>query len=264
VFYPPGLVQRRELEFASQRFDSIEINGSFYSLQRPESYRSWYAATPADFVFAVKGSRFITHMKKLRSVEPALATFFASGILELKQKLGPILWQFPESLAFTADRFDAFFRLLPRDSSAAVAFVRRHGHKAAKVRRRRAIRHAVEVRSTSFCTPSFIELAREHAIAIVVADSAGRWPVIEDVTTDFMYLRLHGDVELYTSGYSPRAIDSWAERIRAWRNGGEPEDATKFSARAAPRRKQRDVYVYFDNDAKVRAPFDALALAKAL
>jgi uncharacterized protein YecE (DUF72 family) len=245
VFYPRGLAQRRELEFAAQRFDSIEINGSFYSLQRPESYRAWYAATPDDFVFSVKGGRFITHMKKLLDVEAPLANFFASGLLELKQKLGPVLWQFPENFGFNEARFDAFFRLLPRDSSAAAVFMRKHGHRVGRVQKR-AIRHAVEVRNKSFCSSRFIELARKHSIAVVVADSAGRWPVIDDVTADFMYVRLHGDVELYTSGYSPRAIQHWADRVRAWR------------------RTRRDVYVYFDNDAKVHAPFDALALARAL
>jgi uncharacterized protein YecE (DUF72 family) len=244
VFYPAGLPQRSELEFAAQRFDSIEINGSFYSLQRPESYRAWYAATPTDFVFSVKGGRFITHMKKLRGIEAPLANFLASGVLELKEKLGPILWQFPENLGFIDDRFEDFFRLLPRDSSSAAALVRKHGHRMGRVQKR-AIRHAVEVRSKSFCSPRFIELARKHSIAVVVADSAGRWPVIDDVTADFMYVRLHGDVELYTSGYSPRAIERWAERVRVWRS------------------THRDVYVYFDNDAKVHAPFDAMALARA-
>jgi uncharacterized protein YecE (DUF72 family) len=245
VFYPPDLPQRRELEFAAQRFDSIEINGSFYSLQRPESYRAWYAATPDDFVFSVKGGRFITHMKKLRDVEAPLANFLASGVLELKHKLGPILWQFPENLGFIDDRFEDFFRLLPRDSSSAAAFVRKHGHRTGRIPKR-TIRHAVEVRSKSFCSSRFIELARKHSIAIVVADSARRWPLIEDVTTDFMYVRLHGDVELYTSGYSARAIEQWAERVRVWRS------------------TRRDVYVYFDNDAKVHAPFVALALARAV
>jgi uncharacterized protein YecE (DUF72 family) len=264
VFYPPGLAQRRELEFAAEQFDSIEINGSFYSLQRPESYRSWYAATPPDFVFSVKGGRFITHMKKLRDIEGPLANFFASGVLELKEKLGPILWQFPENLGFTDTRFDDFFHLLPRDFSAAEKLLRKQGRKAPPIRQRRAIRHAVEVRSKSFCSPRFIDLARRHRIALVVADSAGRWPYFEDVTADFMYLRLHGDVELYTSGYSRRAIERWADRIRAWQSGSEPADTVRASTRPPPQRRNRDVYVYFDNDAKVHAPFDAMALSEVL
>jgi uncharacterized protein YecE (DUF72 family) len=268
VFYPDGLPQRQELAFAARHFDSIELNGSFYSLQRPELYTRWYEETPPGFVFAVKAARFITHMKKLRDIEAPLANFFASGVLALGDKLGPILWQFPEQLGFDA-RFEAFFRMLPQNTSQAAELAKQHdrrliGRSYTRAPVTRRLRHAVEVRSRSFCVPDFVRLLRKYGIAWVVADTAGRWPLCEDVTTDFVYVRLHGDVELYRSGYSEQAIERWAKRVRAWSSGREPEDAARVSIEKAAARKSRDVYVYFDNDAKVHAPFDAIALLHAL
>lgn len=267
VFYPPELPQRQELEFAAQHFNSIEINGSFYSLQTPNLYAGWRAATPKDFVFSVKGGRFITHMKKLRDVEKPLANFFASGVLELREKLGPILWQFPENLRFD-QRFEPFFQLLPKTTRQAARLARQHDSRVdsaiPRLARSSAIRHAIEVRNESFRCPEFIALLRRFGIALVVADTAGRWPYIEDLTADFVYVRLHGDVELYRSGYSEEAIVRWAARVRSWSGGGEPKDAVRASPSRAPRLSSRDVYVYFDNDAKVRAPFDALALARSV
>jgi len=269
VFYPKGLPARRELAYAAERFDTIELNGPFYSLQRPHTYASFRDETPDDFVFAVKGSRFITHMKKLRDVTTALANFFASGVLCLERKLGPILWQLPPNLGFSRDRFEAFFELLPRDTDAAVALARHHdarveGRSAVATDARRRIRHALEVRSPSAATPELVELLRRHHIALVVSDTGGRFPYLEDVTADFMYVRLHGDVELYASGYSRSKIRKWARRIEAWHAGKEPADAVRVTEPSPPRRAGRDVYVYFDNDAKVHAPFDALALAREL
>lgn len=267
-FYPAGLPQRSELEFAARHFDSVEINGSFYSLQRPECYSRWARETPGRFKFAVKGSRYITHMLKLRNVEVPLANFFASGVLCLERKLGPILWQFPAQLSFDS-RFEAFIELLPRDTLRAAELARRHdarlsGRSATTTTARRRIRHAFEVRHPSFCCPEFIDLLRRHRIGLVVADTARRFPYMEDVTANFVYVRLHGAKELYVSGYGRRAIASWAERIRAWSAGSEPGDAVRVHERPAPRRTGRDVYVYFDNDAKVRAPYDAMALRRAL
>jgi uncharacterized protein YecE (DUF72 family) len=247
-FYPRGLVQRRELEYAAERMTSIEINGSFYSLQRPTSYAAWRDQTPDDFIFAVKGGRFITHMKKLRDVEAPLANFFASGLLALGPKLGPLLWQLPENLPFDAERLSGFFGLLPRTTAEAAALAARHDEKVAedraltKVDADRPLRHALEFRSASFCTPEAYALLREHDVACVVADTAGRWPHVEERTSDHRYVRLHGDAELYTSGYSDAALDSWAEKCRRWAADGE------------------DVYVYFDNDAKGFAPHDAVRL----
>jgi len=251
IFYPPGLPQAQELHYASRRLDSVEINGSFYSLQRPSSYRRWYGETPDGFVFAVKGGRFITHNKKLRDCATPLANFFASGVLALEEKLGPILWQLPPQLAFDRARLEEFFALLPRTTAAAAALAGRHDRRlrhAAHVDAKtdRPLRHALEVRHATFDDPAFLRLLRRADIALCIADSAGRWPYLEAVTADFVYVRLHGSKRLYVSGYGGAALDAWAARIAAWRARG------------------RAVYVYFDNDVKVRAPFDALNLAARL
>jgi uncharacterized protein YecE (DUF72 family) len=265
VFYPPGLVQRRELEYAAGCFPTVELNGSFYSLQTPDSYSAWHDATPDDFVFAVKGPRYITHMKRLRDIDRALANFFASGVLRLGAKLGPLLWQLPPSMKFKHDLLDDFLGRLPRDTGAALSLARRRdvdlmrGRSALAIDANRPLRHALEVRHPSFHDSAFIELLRRHGVALVFADTAGRWPYLEDVTADFVYLRLHGDAELYVSGYSDPALDWWADRIRHWREGREPADATRAGG-PAPARRTRDVYCYFDNDAKVHAPFDAQRL----
>ena len=262
-FYPPGLPERDELKFAAERFPTIELNGSFYSLQRPEYYERWYEQVPDDFVFAIKGSRYITHMLRLRGVETALANFFASGVLALEHKLGPLLWQLPPTLKLEAERLSEFLELLPRTTKDAAKLARRHdervkGRSFMRVRDDRDLRHALEVRHPSFATKELVELLRRHEIALVVADTAGRWPFLEDVTADFVYVRLHGDVELYKSGYTDAALERWAARIRAWRDGLKPP-SPKLVARP-PRLKRRDVYVYFDNDVKVHAPYDAMNL----
>jgi uncharacterized protein YecE (DUF72 family) len=249
-FYPRGLPQRAELAYAAERLGSVEINGSFYSLQRRSSYESWHDQTPDDFVFAVKGGRFVTHLKRLRDVETPLANFFASGLLALRAKLGPVLWQLPPNLTYDADLLAGFFDLLPRTVGEAAALARRHDDKVSEDRALtraprgladQPIRHALEFRHESFCTDEAFDLLREHDIATVVADSAGRWPRAEVVTSDLAYVRLHGDQELYTSGYSDVALDAWAARIRRWS-------------------EQADVVVYFDNDAKGFAPHDAQRL----
>jgi uncharacterized protein YecE (DUF72 family) len=267
-FYPKDLPQRRELEFAANTFNSVEINGSFYSLQLPSSYQRWYDATPADFLFGVKGSRFIAHMKKLRGVEIALANFFASGVLALREKLGPILWQLPPSLGFDADRLKDFFDLLPRSTREAAALARRHDDKLkarafSKIDSSRPIRHAIEVRHQTFMVPEFFDLLRKHRIAFVIADTAGKFPYAEDLTADFVYIRLHGSEKLYVSGYNDRALDWWANRIEYWRKGRQPPDAKLVSDHETDN-KSRNAFVYFDNDAKVHAPFDAIRLAKRL
>jgi uncharacterized protein YecE (DUF72 family) len=247
-FYPKGLAQRRELEYAASRLSSIEINGSFYSLQRPTSYAAWRDQTPEDFVFAVKGGRFITHMRKLANVETALANFFASGVLALEHKLGPVLWQLPEQLGFDEERLHDFFDLLPRTSKEAAELATRHDAKLAEGRALTTaavdvpLRHALEFRSATFAEPRALEVLREHDIACVLADTAGRWPKVEADTSDFRYVRLHGDAELYASGYSDTSLDEWAAKCRGWREAGQ------------------DVFVYFDNDMKGYAPWDAVKL----
>jgi uncharacterized protein YecE (DUF72 family) len=269
VFYPKGTAQKRELEYASRQVNSIEINGTFYSLQRPSAFAAWFDATPDNFVFSVKGPRFITHMRRLRDVKTPLANFLASGLLALKQKLGPILWQLPANFGFDADKLKAFFDLLPRDTDAAAKLAQGHderlkGRALLETDERRPLRYAMEVRSPTFQDPRFIELLREHNVALVIADTADRWGLAEDVTADFVYMRLHGTEELYSSGYTESALDDWASRIKAWHAGKEPPDARRWKPQKARSAKSRDVFVYFDNDVKVKAPFDAISLARRL
>jgi uncharacterized protein YecE (DUF72 family) len=269
VFYPKGLAQRRELEYASRRFNSIEINGTFYSLQRPEYFEAWYRTTPEDFRFAVKGSRFITHMKKLNDIKAPLANFFASGVLCLKEKLGPILWQFGPNWPLDLERFETFLDLLPASTAAAARLARRHddrleGRAWTRADHDRPIRHAVEVRHPSFFSMPFVRLLRRHRVALVIADTAEKFPYAEDVTAGFVYLRLHGTGQIYAGGYSGEQLDAWVSRIEAWKHGREPRDARRIDDRPARTLQRRDVYVYFDNDAKVKAPFDALELASRL
>lgn len=252
-FYPKGLAQRNELAYVAERMNSVEINGSFYSLQRRSSYEAWAAAVPDDFIFSVKGGRFITHMKKLAGIETPLANFLASGVLALGRKLGPILWQLPPNLGFDAVRLKAFFEMLPRTTGGAAAIAVDHDQRVPADRALTAtadpaqrIRHAVEVRHETFRNKEFYELLRQQQIALVVADSPGKWPFIEEITTDFMYVRLHGHDELYTSGYSDESLDEWATKTRNWVAANQ------------------DVYIYCDNDAKVRAPYDAMGLMQRL
>ncbi|WP_348268164.1 DUF72 domain-containing protein [Edaphobacter paludis] len=265
VFYPKGLVQRRELEFAANAFDTVEINGTFYSLQRPQSFAAWASETPEDMVFSLKGSRYITHMLKLRNCQVPLANYFGSGMLALGKKFGPVLWQFPPQMKYERDRFAAFFQLLPRSLKQAAALARRHADRMkdpAAIRVQKdlqdlPLRHCVEIRHESFVVPDFVDLLREYDIGLVVADTV-EWPLLMDVTADFVYCRLHGSEELYASGYGDAALDVWAQRIATWASGGQPEGrrASAVGADVCP----RDVYVYFDNDIKVRAPFDAQGL----
>ncbi|MDL0440524.1 DUF72 domain-containing protein [Stutzerimonas frequens] len=268
-FYPKGLTQKKELRFASRAVSSIEINGSFYSLQTPERYADWYADTPKGFVFSVKGPRYITHVRRLREIDGALANFFASGIFQLKEKLGPILWQFPPSFKFDPALFEAFLRQLPHDTEAALAIARdceprMEGRSYLFVDRKRRMRHAVEIRNESFVDPAFVELLRKYQVALVVADTAGKWPHHEDLTSDFVYIRLHGAEELYTSGYTDAALDEWRRRIESWNAGSQPDDARLISSKKPRRRTSRQVYCYFDNDVKVRAPYDARQLLHRL
>ena len=268
-FYHEGLPQKKELEYAARRFNSIELNGSFYSMQTPSSFARWREAAPADFVFAVKGPRYITHMLRLKNVDAALGNFFASGLFELRGKLGPILWQFPATFRYEPGRLESFFERLPRTGRDAMRVARRHDRRlkappALRTDPGAQYRHAIEVRHDSFMQAEFVELLRRHRIALVVADTAGRWPYMEDVTAEFVYVRLHGDKKIYESGYGPKALDRWASKIDAWRNGRQAGDAGTVSGRPPPRRKNRDVYVYFDNDMKVHAPRDAARLARKI
>lgn len=253
-FYPRGLAQRRELEYIGSQFSTVELNGSFYSLQRPASYQRWRDSVPQGFVFAVKGSRYITHMLRLRDVETALANFFASGVLALEERLGPVLWQLPERQEFEPEVLDAFLAMLPRSTGEALALARQHderleGRAWLRIDRDRPLRHAIEPRAESFRDAS--DLLRRHDVAMVCADTAGRFPRFDDVTADFGYIRLHGAQELYHSGYTAEELDGWARLAGDLADGPNGESP-------------RDVYVYFDNDARGHAPHDALALAERL
>lgn len=267
TFYPDKLSHKRELEYASHELPTIEINGTFYSLQRPSSYERWYDLTPKGFVFAVKANRYITHIKRLKDIEAPMANFFASGPLALKEKLGPFLWQFPPSMVFDPERFENFLKMLPENfkqaSKLGMDSELPRERKFLEVKKNFRIRHAVEVRNISFLNPWFIELLRKYNVAIVFADTAGKWPYIEDITSDFIYIRLHGDSELYVSGYDDNALEFWAERIRSWKEGYEVPDQLSLTEDKAPL-KERDIFVYFDNDAKVRAPVDAKELLQKL
>jgi uncharacterized protein YecE (DUF72 family) len=268
-FYPRGLAQARELEYAARIFPSIELNGSFYSLQRPASYAQWAAATPPGFVFAIKGSRYITHMLKLRNIEVALANFLASGPFELGAKLGPFLWQFPPMVRFHADVFEEFFAILPRDTEQAMWIAHAHdarlqGRHSLQPEGKAPLRNAVEVRHDSFVDPGFIALLRKYRIAWVVADTPKPWPLFEDVTADFVYMRLHGSTELYNSRYTGEELDRWAGRIRAWAGGRQPADARLISRAKPPALPSRDVYCYFDNTDKLHAPDNARELMARL
>jgi uncharacterized protein YecE (DUF72 family) len=264
TFYPAKLPRDRELAYAANRLSSIEINGTFYSLQRPENYAKWTAETPDDFVFSVKGPRFITHIRRLKDSRLALANFAASGLLRLGRKLGPILWQLPPNFKFDSERIEAFLKILPRDTESAATLARRHdkrvnGRAWMKTDAQRPLRHAMEIRHASFAVPEFVELLRAYDVALVCADTV-EWPRLMDVTSDFVYCRLHGSEELYASGYDEKSLDAWAARVAAWARGGEPVDAERVIKAAGPKRASRDVFIYFDNDVKVRAPFDAQSL----
>jgi uncharacterized protein YecE (DUF72 family) len=262
--YPPGVRQRDELAWLAQRLDSLELNASFYALQRPTSYRAWHDAVPDNFVFAVKGSRFITHNKRLRDVDRPLANFFASGVLALRRKLGPFVWQLPERMSFDAARLAAFLERLPKDTDAAAVLAGQHDARVdepdtTRIRPPLPIRHALEVRNEAFATRECIDLLRRHDIALVVADS-GRWPRFEEVTASFVYVRLHGSPATYASQYTPIALAEWAQRLQTWRRGGQPADSNRVTELGLPSRRARDVFVYFDNDAHGHAPRDAFAL----
>jgi len=251
-FYPAGLVQRRELEYVAEQMTSVELNGSFYSLQRPSTYQRIAEQVPPGFPVAVKGSRFVTHMRRLRNAEQGLANLLASGVLALGDRLGPFLWQLPADFGFDHDTVATFLDALPRDHAGVAALATRHDDRVAGDRALTEpvvdlpVRHALEPRHPSFGSGEALALLRDHGVALVASDSPGTWPCFDEDTADFRYVRLHGHTELYASGYSPASLDRWAERVAAWRSAGQ------------------DSYVYFDNDARGRAPHDAVGLLRRL
>jgi uncharacterized protein YecE (DUF72 family) len=243
-FYPEGLPQARELDYASRKLTAIEINGTFYSTQKPESFRKWAAETPDDFVFSLKAPRFATHRRVLAEAGESIERFFSSGVTELKGKLGPILWQLHPGKKFEPDDFAAFLALLPRRLDG------------------KPIRHAVEVRHESFLAPAFIALLREFSVAPVLVES-DKHPLIADVTSDFIYARLQRTSEKEKAGYSARSLDEWAKRAQTFADGGAPDDLATI-AQASPEPARRDVFIYMISGAKVRAPAAAMALIERL
>jgi uncharacterized protein YecE (DUF72 family) len=240
TFYPPKWPQKRELEYAASQLTAIEINGTYYSTFKPASFANWAAAVPEGFVFTVKASRYCTNRKVLADAGESIERFVGQGIVELGDKLGPILWQFMATKKFDADDMAAFLKLLP----AAHAGV--------------PLRHAVQVRHDSFADPAFVAMARAANVAIVHADSAD-YPAIADVTADFVYARLESADAANPAGYTNAALDEWASAARTWQAGGQPEGLPYVTA-DAPAKMHRDTFVFFINGAKERAPQGAMAL----
>jgi len=245
VFYPPGLPHAQELQYAAQHLTSIEVNGTFYRTQSPASYRKWAAEVPDDFILSLKGPRFAVNRRVLAEAGDSIKRFLHSGITELGGKLGPLLWQFAPTKAFDEADFGRFLELLPPSFD---------GH---------PLRHVVEVRHDSFCTPAFIALLRQFRIPVVYAEHA-TYPAIADVTGDFVYARLQKGEERLKEGYPPAALDAWADRVKAWAGGGEPDDLRRIDTKGSPGKQPRDVFIYFIHEAKIRAPAAAMALISRL
>jgi len=243
-FYPAGLVQRRELEYASRHVTAIEINGTFYGAQKPASYAAWRAQTPDGFVFSLKAPRYATERKALAGAGSTIKAFVFGGLAELGDRLGPINWQLPKAKRFERDDLAAFFDLLPRELDGM------------------PLRHVIEVRDASFADAAYVELARSRNVATVFTDSP-EYPSFADVTGDFVYVRLRCCESAIATGYAPPALDAWAERARAWMRGGEPGDLPRVGA-ATTAAGEREVFVYFINGAKERAPAAAMALLDRL
>lgn len=261
AFYPKGLTQKRELAYASRAFRVVEVNGTFYGLQKPASYARWADETPDGFVFTLKAPRYITHIDRLTEPRQPLANLLASGPLRLEEKLGPILWQFPPSFRFDREKMATFFRLLPRDTDEAASLAKHHDSSLKDVwlksTHHRRLRHAVEIRHESFRTKAFIDLLKRHEIALVCADSV-EWPRLMDLTSDFVYCRLHGRTELYRSGYEKADLDRWEERVVAWAGGADMTDGDFIGGGLKP--AKRPVFLFFDNTDKLHAPDNARAL----
>jgi uncharacterized protein YecE (DUF72 family) len=240
VFYPDKLAQAKELAYAASKLTSIEINGTYYGSQKPESFRKWAREVPDGFVFSLKGPRFATNRRVLAEAGDSVKRFYDSGVLELGDRLGPVLWQFAPTKTFDEADFGKFLELLPRKLEG------------------RALRHVVEVRHDSFCTPAFIALLRQFEVPVVFAEH-GKYPAIADVVADFVYARLQKGSDDIKTCYPPKQLDAWAERFRTWAAGGEPDDLPRIDT-ARPKKTPRDVFAYVIHEGKVRAPSGAMEL----
>jgi uncharacterized protein YecE (DUF72 family) len=245
VFYPDKLPQAKELAYAGARLTAIEINATYYGAQKPASFRKWASEVPDGFIFSVKGSRFTTNRRVLGEAGDSIKYFFDSGVLELRDRLGPILWQFAPTKKFDEADFGAFLELLPREIDG------------------RVVRHVVEVRHDSFRTPAFVSLLRRFAIPVVFAEHHD-YPAIADVTGDFVYARLQKGDDTIETAYPAPALDAWAQRLRVWADGGEPEDLERVAPEQPATHAPRDVFAYFIHEGKVRAPAAAMATIERL
>ncbi|MBS0234468.1 MAG: DUF72 domain-containing protein [Proteobacteria bacterium] len=245
VFYPDGLAHAKELQYASRHLATIEVNGTYYRTQKPSTFATWAKETPDDFIFALKGPRYATNRRVLAEAGESIDRFIDSGVAELGEKLGPLLWQFAPTKKFDEADFGAFLDLLPRKIG------------------KRELKHAVEVRNPSFCTSAFVALAREKSVAIVFADHA-TYPAIADVTTDFIYARLQTGQDSIPTAYKPKALVQWAARAKQWASGSSPDDLPLMDPEHKPRRAQRDVFVYFIHEGKIRAPAAAMAFQERI
>ena len=245
AFYPQGLPHARELAYAGQHLTAIEINSTYYGSQKPATFRKWASDVPDGFIFSVKGSRFTTNRRVLAEAGDSIKRFFDSGVLELADRLGPVPWQFAPTKKFDEADFGSFLQLLPAKLDG------------------RPLRHVVEVRHDSFCTPAFPALLRKFGIPVVFADHQD-YPAIADVTGDFVYARLQKGKDTVPAAYPPKALDAWAARVKTWAAGGAPDDLPRVDPSHKPARKPRDVFAYFIHEGKVRAPAAAMALIERL
>jgi uncharacterized protein YecE (DUF72 family) len=245
TFYPKGLSKTKELEYAGQHLQTIEINSTYYGTQKPETFAKWASQVPDGFVFSVKGNRFVTNRRVLAEAGESMQRFIKSGIAELGDRLGPLIWQFAPTKKFDADDFGAFLDLLPKSESGL------------------PLRHAVEVRNPSFIDPDFIALARQKGVAVVYAEHF-EYPEIADVTADFVYARLQKGDDAVETAYPAKALDKWADRAKRWAKGDVPDDLPLASPKQHPEKHPRDVFVYFIHEGKVRAPQAAQALTHRL
>lgn len=243
TFYPDKLAKKKQLEFASRQVPTIEVNGTYYSGFTPATYQKWAAETPEDFVFSIKGNRFVTNRKVLGEAKESMAKFFGQGLEELGDKLGPIIWQFAPFKKFEPGDFEAFLELLPEKQAGL------------------KLRHVLEVRNKSFAVPEFVEMARKHGVAICYAHHHD-YPEFADVTADFVYARLQKGEDSHPTAYTPKDLERWAERAKLWAEGGQPDDLPYADPDRKPAKKPRDVFVYIIHEGKLRAPQGAMAFMK--